>query len=221
MSLLLALPGSGALAQQGSEGQAAVDAMPASANGKQNPFTDTPCASDYVQMCTHTRGWRLGFDCLRYNYRASKLSEECADHTDEVNALKREQVLARQRAWQEACAEDIANHCSEFEKRQAIKGCLYRIRDQVAKECDEKLPYRPGYRGDGYAGWKDGSEPENFDEERAKKLRPRESQKLEDDSKLEEERARKRAEVRERIARNKQAAEQSAEQATDDADDGE
>jgi hypothetical protein len=172
-----------------------------------NPFADTACAAEHDRLCRHTRGWRLGFECLRKNYKAGSLAQECADWTDEINRKKREEVLARERAWKEACAKDIAAHCSEYKKNMAIKGCLYQIRDQVAPACDEKLPRRNTYQGPGFAGWRDGSEPDDFLDQRRKQLRPREAQRIENEKKRQEEHDQKRAEVRERIARNKAAAE--------------
>lgn len=137
---------------------------------RKNPFLETTCAEDYETFCAASKGWRLGFDCLRRSYDENELGEECAAHTDHVLEVKRNRVKVREKAWRDACAADIQKNCSQYEKQLAIKGCLYRIRDQVAPLCDEKLPYRPGYAGPGFVGFKDGSEPADYDEARHKRL---------------------------------------------------
>ena len=139
---------------------------------RKNPFLDTPCAEDYETFCAATKGWRLGFNCLRATNDKDELGEECAAHTKHVLEVKRNRVKAREKAWRDACAADIQKNCSQYEKQMAIKGCLYRIRDQVAPLCDEKLPYRPGHTGPGFVGWKDGSEPADHDEKMRQKRRP-------------------------------------------------
>jgi len=187
--------------------------------GTKNLFSDTPCASDYEQLCSHTKGRRLGFECLRLRYKTGNLSQECADHTVEVRKAQFDQAQAFKRAWQEACADDIAEHCSEYTKYTAISGCLNRIRDQVAAECDAKLPRRSRHQGPGYIGWRDGSEPENFAEERRKLLRPREAQRIEAEKKAEEQRQRVRDEVRARMEEVQQGADPAnADEPTDATD---
>ena len=171
-----------------------------------NPFIDGPCASEWERMCSHTTGWRLGFECLRGNRKAGSLLSDCANWTDETVVKKRERSAARMRAWADACEGDIQKFCSEYDKTTAQKGCLRRVRDQISPKCDELLPNRPAYNGPGYAGWKDGSEPEDFDDELARRLRPRQAQAAEDAK----EREAKRDEVRERMARSKEQAEAQA-----------
>ena len=187
---------------------------------KKNPFADTPCASDYEQLCNHTRGWQRGWECLRGRLNISNLSEECTVHTDNIQAIKRARVQARERAWQEACSEEIKAHCSQHARHLAIKGCLNRV--EVNDDCRAKLPRRVGYQGPGHVSWKDGSEPENYDEELRKRLRPRAAQKAEDAKRRQEEkdaeRQRMRDKVRARLEASKQASdasEQAAEESTE------
>jgi len=210
---------------------AAEDATP---QKKKTPFADTPCSDDYDKLCTRTQGWRLGFECLRNRYSSGELSDECKAHTDHVVQVKKDRVKARERAWHQACAKDIQQHCSEFERSMAIKGCLYRIRDQVAPACDEKLPYRPGHTGPGYTGWRDGSEPANYDEELNKRLQPNAGQVVKNisgsypgatseqlqqevEAEAEAEREKVRAEIRARLEANRKAREGASAEAAGDA----
>ena len=80
---------------------------------KKNPFADTPCAGDYEQLCNHTRGWQQGWECLRSKDRPRDLSEECEAHTDEIQAIKKARVKARELAWRESWAVEIEAHCSQ------------------------------------------------------------------------------------------------------------
>ena len=184
----------------------------ADAPAKKNPFANTACASDYDQLCNHTRGWRQGWECLRSKSDPQNLSEECVTYTTEIQAIKRGRVKARERAWREACAAEIETHCSQYAKQSAIKGCLRRV--ELNDDCEANLPSRPGYRGPGHVGWRDGSEPENYSEELRKRLHPREAQRAADAKKKQEEedaeRQRARDELRARLAESKQAREAAA-----------
>jgi len=141
--------------------------------GPKTHFSDTPCAEDFVMLCKGVPGWRLGFVCLQRNAAAGKLSEACSAHTDEVVALKKKRVRDWELAWRTACAADIEANCGQFESPLAIRGCLNRLREELADACDEVLPHRPGYKGPAHLGWKDGSEPADYDEQLRKRLVPR------------------------------------------------
>lgn len=140
-----------------------------------NPFEGSPCSGAYVDHCSEERGWRLGYECLLKQRDGEGLPTACADHLGSVQEAKRKRVEEFHRAWREACAADIEKHCSQFAEAKGvtIRGCLYQVRDQVAPLCDEKLPYRGSYDGPGYIGFRDGSEPEGWEEERFKRLHPR------------------------------------------------
>ena len=212
-SLLGLVVGFGALAEE------------TAAPEKKTPFADTPCSDDYDNLCTMTQGWRLGFNCLRDHYVSGELSDQCKAHTDHVVQTKRDRVKARELAWRKACAKDIQDNCSQFTRAQALKGCLYRIRDQVAPGCDEKLPYRPGHQGPGYVGWKDGSEPADFDEKLQKRLKPKgglaamnaqgrtsaaSAEQRAKEAAAQAEREKVRAEIRARLEANRKAREAAA-----------
>lgn len=206
MGILVVLLSLGLAAGEAAAETAPGSAAPVSAPPKatKNLFAETPCAGDYEQQCSHTKGRRLGFECLRFRYKRGDLSQECADYTAEVRKAQYEQAEAFKRSWQQACADDIATHCSQYAKYTAITGCLNRIRDQLAAKCDATLPNRPGHAGPAYLGWKDGSEPENFDAERRNRLRPVETQRLESKKQAEKERQRVRDEVRARLDERQQ-----------------
>ena len=192
----------------GAADPAAADVAPMAAEPETNGespvfYVGTPCEADWAKLCSDTEGTRTSWECLRRYYKKDLLSEECAAHTETVKQAKRTRTMARQRAWQDACAADVEQHCSQFAGNlNATKGCLYRVRDEVAPDCDEKLPRRSPHEGPGYFGWKDGSEPENFDEERRKRLRPKRTQEKVDAAASEEQEAarqKRRDEIRAQI----------------------
>lgn len=141
--------------------------------GPKTHFSDTPCAEDFVTFCKGVPGWRQGFVCLQTNAAAGKLSDACSAHTVEVAARKKKRVSDWELAWRTACAADIEANCGQFESSVSISGCLNQLREEIADACDELLPRRPGYKGPGHIGWKDGSEPADYDEQLRKRLKPR------------------------------------------------
>lgn len=193
-------------AENALDSEATDDAQSQAEPKRKGRFADTPCAKDHEQMCGHTKGWRLGFECLRARKKIGTLSQECADHTDEITQARFEKAHAMQRAWQDACAEEIVEHCSQYEKSMTISGCLQQVRDQVSEACSAKLPRRASYIGPGYLGWKDGSEPANFDEKRRKKLRPKQAQDAENQQAADEQRQHVRDAVRAQLAERQRLA---------------
>ena len=141
--------------------------------GPKTHFSDTPCAEDFLTFCKGVPGWRQGFVCLQTNAAAGKLSEACSAHTDEVVALKKKRVSDWELAWRTGCAAEIEASCSQFESPLAIRGCLNRLRPELADACDQALPRRPGYKGPGHIGWRDGSEPEDYEEQLRKRFTPK------------------------------------------------
>jgi len=198
---------------------AAAQQAPAAAPSKKNPFGDTPCSAAYLDHCGHTRGWRLGHDCLIPLHEKKELPEECSAHLEAVEEERRQKVADFNRKWRAGCAEEIPKFCSQYENGITIRGCLNQVRDQLSPECSKSLPYRNTYSGPGYMGFRDGSEPENFDEERRKRLHPNKAAKEEADKKAEAERAAGREKARAHIEANRKAkeAEDAAAKETADA----
>lgn len=213
---LSAAPGPRVAAAQEADEASPAAAVAATAAGSADekldgPYADGPCARDLARWCAKVpKGPRTRYECLRMFRKRDSLRPECTELMD-AEAKERIERAARKRAeFYEACGADGERLCPQFmKKRTALVGCLHRKKNEenatLSKECLAKLPRRPGYKGPGYKGWKDGSEPADFDEKLEKRLHPNKAKRLEMTRKRKEAAEARKKEVQEKLRAYKQA----------------
>lgn len=147
-------------------------------SGQYTGFDGTACEAEYKELCPKSSSASAGYDCLRLLFKRDALTDACAEYAEDLRRQRQAKARDRQKAWKTACAEDIPKLCAKYAKSKpvTVKGCLGKRRDELSKECNERLPIRPGAQGRGRVRWRDGTEPKDWELQNALRDRPRKTQ---------------------------------------------